>query len=83
MGRDVYDLVTATIADQMKQKGLEVPGLERSTRLLGGDLPLDSLDLAAILVELQTHFDSDPFASGFINFETVGELVQIYEKAPS
>ena len=48
--------------------------------LLGGELPLDSLDLATVLIEMQEQVGQDPFASGFMEFRTIGDLVNIYRK---
>jgi acyl carrier protein len=36
--------------------------------------PIDSLDLAAIVVELEKVTGRDSFRNGFINFCTVGQL---------
>lgn len=51
------------------------------TAILEGSLPLDSLDLAAIVVELESATGRDPFREGFINFRTVGDLVRLYSGA--
>ena len=48
------------------------------TLLLGGRLGIDSLDLAAIVVNLSEIAQNDPFANGFIEFRTVGELARLY-----
>lgn len=59
-------------------KGENVSQIDEHTVILGGDLPVDSLDLAALVVQLQGVTGNDPFADGFINFRTVGELADLY-----
>ena len=80
MVADMYALVTKSVADRLKEKGFVGADLNAETMLLGGDLPLDSLDLATILIEMQEQVGQDPFASGFVEFRTIGELVNIYHK---
>jgi acyl carrier protein len=60
------------------QKGLAPITLDESSRFLGGDIPIDSLDLAVVLTELERAIKKDPFKDGFKNFRTVGELTQLY-----
>jgi acyl carrier protein len=59
-------------------KGLLAPKVEANTVLLT-ELPIDSLDLAAVLGELQQLTNHDPFKAGFINFRTAGELARLYQ----
>jgi acyl carrier protein len=66
------------IGDIAQAKGVARPNVDESTRLLGGGLPIDSLDLASLLVQLQEATDYDPFQAGFIEFRTVGELARLY-----
>jgi hypothetical protein len=80
MDLDVYALITKRVSDRINEKGLNVPELKAETRLLGGELPLDSLDLAIILVEMQEQVGQDPFAAAFVEFYTIGELASIYQK---
>jgi acyl carrier protein len=60
------------------ERGHEIPELTGATVLLGGAIPIDSLDLAAIVVELESRFGKDPFKEGFIEFRTLDELVALY-----
>jgi hypothetical protein len=46
--------------------------------LLGGNLRIDSLDLAMLVRELEELNGHDPFAGGFIEFRTAGELAKLY-----
>jgi hypothetical protein len=52
--------------------------LEEKTALLGDSLPLDSLELAVVVLEMGKITGKDPFASGFIEFQTLGELARLY-----
>jgi acyl carrier protein len=61
-------------------KGLTAPKVAADTLLLGTALPIDSLDLAAIVVELENLTGYDPFKAGFINFRTAGELASLYQR---
>jgi acyl carrier protein len=45
---------------------------------VGGSLGIDSLDLAGLVVDLQTSTGLDPFAAGFVNFRTAGELADLF-----
>jgi len=81
MAVDVYQLITKGVAARLTEKGEKVPELGSGTRMLGGELPLDSLDVATILIEMQEQVGVDPFADGFIEFRTIGELVDIYRKS--
>jgi acyl carrier protein len=69
--------VRAVITQILKDKGELVPPIEESSILLD-DLPIDSLDLGAIVVEMELRSGIDPFYDGIIMFHTVGELAQLY-----
>lgn len=77
--------VIATILVVLKRvaedKGEPLPEVTSDTAFLGGQLPIDSLDLATIVVELDTATGLDPFQLGFIEFRTVGELADLYASA--
>jgi acyl carrier protein len=81
MGVDVDALIRKSVSERIKEKGLAVPELTAETRMLGGELPLDSLDLATILIEMQAELGHDPFAEGFVEFRTIGELATLYRKS--
>jgi len=49
--------------------------------LLSRDIGLDSLDLAATIVQLEQDFGVDPFRDGATGVRTFGELVHTYEEA--
>jgi len=75
----------AAIAEELArivtEKGETLPPLDPASVFLGGDLPVDSLDLATLLVVLEKRFGFDPFRAGFRRFTTLGELAAIYAEA--
>lgn len=78
---DAVKLVIRVLSQVIADKGQEVPPMTEGTVVLGGDLPVDSLDLAVSIVQLQNQTGRDPFREGFINFRTVGELAALYDAA--
>ncbi|HYD30436.1 MAG TPA: acyl carrier protein [Azospirillaceae bacterium] len=62
----------------LAEKGEALPPLAADTVFLGGTLPIDSLDLATLLVVLEQRTGQDPFRTGFRQFTTVGELASLY-----
>ena len=75
---DVRAHAARILGEILAAKGLEAPRLTDDTVLLGGSLGIDSLDLAALVVTLTQISRSDPFAEGFIEFRTAGELIRLY-----
>ena len=75
---EVHSHIETTVNRQLTQKGLAPVKLDQSSRFLGGDIPIDSLDLAVIVTELERATKKDPFKDGFRNFQTVGDLAQLY-----
>jgi acyl carrier protein len=75
----------AAIAEELAvivaDKGEVLPLLTTDSVFLGGTLPVDSLDLATLLVVLEKRFGADPFRQGFRRFTTVGELAALYAGA--
>jgi acyl carrier protein len=66
------------LGDMLAVRGQAPVVLSEDTPLLGGKLPIDSLDLAELVITLTQVTGKDPFADGFIDFRTVGQLVQLY-----
>ena len=66
------------LGDLASAKGARIGTIDESTTLLGGNLPIDSLDLAALVVELEQITGRDPFQTGFTDFRTAGELSRLY-----
>ena len=75
---EAVSTVAGIVNREIQRRGQEPCDIRADSLLLGGDLPLDSLDLAAIVVELQGATGRDPFANGFIEFRTVGELARLF-----
>lgn len=68
------------ISQIMSDKGLPAPTIAADTELLGGELPIDSLDLAMLVREMEERVGFDPFQDGFIDFRTAGEMAKLYVK---
>lgn len=78
---DALAAIAEELAGIVADKGELLPPLTPQTVFLGGALPVDSLDLATLLVVLEKRFGFDPFRQGFRRFTTVGELAAIYAEA--
>ena len=76
----VLDQITSIVQRMLEDKGLKGASIEPGTELLGGAIAIDSLDLAMLVRELEDVVGHDPFADGFIEFRTVGELAKLYAK---
>jgi len=77
---EIYELICNRLQEAGRAKGAPTVPINSETAILGGQLAVDSLDLAGIVVELESLTGKDPFAGGFINFRTVGELTDLYAK---
>ena len=75
---EILDAIRRFVNETRQNKGMPPISVQESTALLGGDAGLDSLDLAALVVELQSETERDPFEQGFINFATAGELAELF-----
>jgi acyl carrier protein len=79
-----YEKILSEIEKIVKEiaqsKGMPINAVTAKTELLGGDLPIDSLDLAGIVLQLEDATGYDPFKEGFIDFRTVGELARLYKR---
>jgi acyl carrier protein len=78
--QELFDLIRQIVDRIAASKGTTAPKMKSETMLLGGGLPIDSLDLAAIVVELEQATGVDPFKAGFVNFRTAGELARLYRQ---
>lgn len=77
---DILGQISAIVMRMLDDKGLPAPAITAETELLGGELKIDSLDLAMLVRELEDAIGHDPFAEGFIEFRTAGELAKLYVK---
>lgn len=76
----VLEQITAIVQRMLEDKGVKAATITPETELLGGAINIDSLDLAMLVRELEDVVGHDPFAEGFIEFRTVGELAKLYAK---
>jgi len=75
---DTRKLIAKLVGEAVTAKGRTAPQMTDDTLLLGGPLEIDSLDLATIVVNLTDTTQKDPFADGFVEFRTIGELARLY-----
>jgi acyl carrier protein len=76
--QQILGKIEKLVSDIVTAKGAKVPKIEAGTELLGGGVGMDSLDLAVLVRELEEATGHDPFADGFIEFRTAGELAKLY-----
>lgn len=78
--QQVFDQIVQIVQRTLSDKGLTAPPIGPETELLGGEVGIDSLDLAMLVRELEEVVGHDPFQDGFIEFRTAGELARLYVK---
>lgn len=79
MSSKTLDLVLNTITEILQENCKPLVTLKPETRILS-ETPLDSLDLAIVVVKLEEKTGKDPFKNGFIPFATIEELAHLYDK---
>lgn len=52
--------------------------LTKSTKLLEEIIDFDSLELAGLVAHIEQFVDFDPFEGGFVEFETISELAELF-----
>jgi acyl carrier protein len=75
---ELLAIINTFVNDIRRNKGLSQISVADSTPLLDDQAGLDSLDLAALVVELQGLSGRDPFEHGFVNFASAGELAALF-----
>lgn len=76
---DLVNIIVDSLREFLAEKNLAVPDtLGPESSFLQGDLPMDSLDLAILLLILEEKIGRDPFRDGFKVFNTVADLAAIY-----
>jgi acyl carrier protein len=65
----------------LADKGETHGPITAASLLLDGDLAIDSLDLATLVVTLEEQTGREPFKAGFRMFTTVGELATLFDEA--
>jgi acyl carrier protein len=73
--------IEAAVGEIAGAKGTAQPKVSAASRMLGGELPIDSLDLATIVLQLDAETGHQPFKDGFIEFRTAGELAKLYSQS--
>lgn len=76
--QELTAFVIATVRALAQDKGAKAPNLTENSSLIDGGAGIDSLDLAVVVVRLQERTGKDPFRDGFVGFNTVRELVNLY-----
>jgi acyl carrier protein len=74
----VFSKIEEIVGRLLDDKGRDAVKLTAGSELLGGEVGIDSLDLAMLVRELEEVVGFDPFADGFIEFRTAGELAKLY-----
>lgn len=78
--QEALDEIVRIVNRTLDDKGLDPVTITADTEMLGGDIQIDSLDLATLVAEMESVAGHDPFAQGFIEFKTAGELARLYAK---
>ena len=76
----IQQTVHEVLAQVLRDAGREVPPIDGDATL-GETLKLDSLDLAVVVVQLESRLGVDPFRQQAQPVRTVGDLVTVYESA--
>jgi acyl carrier protein len=74
----VTALIDRRIREFAASKDVHLPPIAPDTPLFEGALPIDSLDLAALVVELEIATGVEPFRDGLVEFRTVGDLAALF-----
>lgn len=77
---NIKECILSETRDVIEGKGIVCPELSPELRFLE-DLPMDSLDLATLIVGLESKLKLDPFREGFKAFNTLDELIALYQSA--
>ncbi len=76
--QEILQIICAEVVRLAEEKGETLPTVVADSVFLDGELPMDSLDLATLVVHLENETGFDPFRQGFRQFTTVGELAALY-----
>jgi acyl carrier protein len=75
---EIFIQIETIVNEMLQEKGLEPVRLSPTSRFLGDEIPIDSLDLAVLVTRLEQVTKNDPFKSGFREFRTVADLAALY-----
>jgi acyl carrier protein len=70
--------IIQVVLEILQDKGRREPELGADTVLLGGQLGIDSLDLAVVVIRMGELAAKEPFENGFIDFRTIGDMAELY-----
>jgi len=73
---ELVPFIIQRVQQLAKDKGAQAPSMNENSSLVNGTI--DSLDLAALVVELQEKTKRDPFEKGLVAFDSVGDLAELY-----
>ena len=77
----MIERVVAELQRILADKGETHGPITAGSLLLDGELPIDSLDLATLVVALEEQTGREPFKAGFRMFTTVCELATLFDEA--
>lgn len=77
---NLADIIFNETRQIIENKGEACPEITVESKFLV-DLPMDSLDLATLIVSLEFTTGIDPFRDGFKTFHSIAELIALYEGA--
>lgn len=77
---NIKNIIMSETRKIIESKGETCPEFNADAEFLS-DLPMDSLDLATLIVTLELHTGIDPFRDGFKQFHSIAELTTLYESA--
>jgi len=78
--QEIRKLIHEQIGIILSSSGKPAPLLTDETEFLSGELDIDSLDLATLIVNLEEISGKQPFREGFLEFRSIGELTAIFSK---
>lgn len=78
---ELREAIVAAIGRVLRESGRAVPEAIEDAFQFATDLKLDSLDMAVLVVSLESDLGVDPFRSGVAPVRTFGELVKVYATA--
>lgn len=66
------------IISYIKSVNVSQVELTKNTKLLEEIIDFDSLELAGLVAHIEQFVDFDPFEGGFVEFETISELAELF-----
>ncbi|MEM7316052.1 MAG: acyl carrier protein [Planctomycetota bacterium] len=81
MSKDCRETICRVIERVLRDSGRPMPDAPSDEATLQETFKLDSLDLAVMVVALESELGIDPFRDGVRPVRTLGELVEVYETA--